>query len=558
MADQVPSAANTTGVTSALTRPAAIEARAVTKRFPGIVANDQVSFAVAPGEVHALLGENGAGKSTLMNILYGLYTPDEGEILVNGVPTIFRNPREAIAQGIGMVHQHFMLIPPLTVTENIMLGNESRRGVFLDRGAAAARITALSERYGLAVNPEVLVGDLSVGAQQRVEILKAFYRDANVLILDEPTAVLTPQEADDLFAIMRGLREEGKSLIFITHKLREVLAIADRITVLRGGKVVGQANADDVTEAELARMMVGRDVHLYEDDHANTTIVTEEGAVAAALGLSAVAPEHPLEFQEPPTSASVLRVESLTVQVPGATQPALNDISFTIAAGEIFGIAGVEGNGQSELAGALTGLRQADGGHAYLYDLEITNRSPRALIAAGVAHIPEDRQKDGLVLLYPISDNLILSTYRQPPFAHGIALRFGVIRDFAQQLITRFDIRAGRGGVSLPAAALSGGNQQKVIVARELSRPIRFLVAAQPTRGLDVGSIEFIHAQLLAQREQGLAILLLSAELDELLALADRIGVLYRGKLVAVLPRAEATRERLGLLMAGGQASHTP
>ena len=538
----------------------ALEARGVTKRFPGVVANDGVSFAVARGEVHALLGENGAGKSTLMNILYGLYTPDEGEILVGGEPVQFGNPREAIARGIGMVHQHFMLIPPLTVTENIMLGIESRRGILLDRASAAARITELSRRYGLDVNPQATVADLSVGAQQRVEILKAFYRNADVLILDEPTAVLTPQEADDLFAIMRGLRAEGKSIIFITHKLREVLVIADRITVLRGGKVVGQANAADVTEQDLAQMMVGRSVALYargatgDADGTPDTGTVGEGAVAVALGLSEVVAEHTVESPVAQSVTPLLRVEGLTVRATGAAdRPVLDAVSFTIAPGEILGIAGVEGNGQTELAGALTGLRSVNSGHAWLGDSEITGRAPRELIAVGVAHIPEDRQKEGLVLPFSISDNVVLSTYRQPPFARGILRRDGPIRDFARRLIGSFDIRAGQGGADLPVGNLSGGNQQKVIIARELSRPIRFLVAAQPTRGLDVGSIEFIHAQLVAQRAEGRAILLISAELDELLALADRIGVLYRGRLVAVIPRAEATRERLGLLMAGGQ-----
>ena len=538
----------------------ALEARGVTKHFPGVVANDGVSFAVARGEVHALLGENGAGKSTLMNILYGLYTPDEGEILVGGEPVQFGNPREAIARGIGMVHQHFMLIPPLTVTENIMLGIESRRGILLDRASAAARITELSRRYGLAVNPQATVAELSVGAQQRVEILKAFYRNADVLILDEPTAVLTPQEADDLFAIMRGLRAEGKSIIFITHKLREVLAIADRITVLRGGKVVGQANAADVTEQDLAQMMVGRSVALYargatgDADGTPDTGTVGEGAVAVALGLSEVVAEHTVESPVAQSVTPLLRVEGLTVRATGAAdRPVLDAVSFTIAPGEILGIAGVEGNGQTELAGALTGLRSVNSGHAWLGDSEITGRAPRELIAVGVAHIPEDRQKEGLVLPFSISDNVVLSTYRQPPFARGILRRDGPIRDFARRLIGSFDIRAGQGGADLPVGNLSGGNQQKVIIARELSRPIRFLVAAQPTRGLDVGSIEFIHAQLVAQRAEGRAILLISAELDELLALADRIGVLYRGRLVAVIPRAEATRERLGLLMAGGQ-----
>ena len=530
----------------------ALEARGIVKRFPSVVANDGVSFAVARGEIHALLGENGAGKSTLMNILYGLYQPDEGQILVGGEPVRFASPRDAIARGIGMVHQHFMLVPPLTVTENIMLGAETRRGLFLDHAAAAARIRALSRQYGLDVNPDAIVGDLSVGAQQRVEILKAFYRNATVLILDEPTAVLTPQEADDFFVIMRGLRAEGKSIVFITHKLREVLAIADRITVLRGGRIAttgGQpALAAGMTEQDLATMMVGRTVALYA--RGEPGVATVEGA--AAFGLSEV--PAMTAARPAPAAAPVLRAEGLQLRGSGGGRPALDGVSFAIHPGEIFGVAGVEGNGQSELAEALTGLRGVDGGRVWLDDREITNHPPRDLIAAGMAHIPEDRQKHGLVLSYPISDNLVLSTYREPPYARGILRRFGAIRALAWRLIAAFDIRAGSGGPDLPAGNLSGGNQQKVILARELSRPIRCLVAAQPTRGLDVGSIEFIHGQLREQRQHGTAILLISAELDEILALSDRIGVLYRGKLVAVLPRAEATRERLGLLMAGGGA----
>jgi len=545
----------------ASTPPAALAAVAVTKRFPGVLANDRVSFAVGRGEVHALLGENGAGKSTLMNVLYGLYQPDEGQIVVRGEAVRFQNPRDAIARGIGMVHQHFMLVPPLTVTENIMLGMESRRGPLLDRATAARRIAALSQRYGLDVDPAATVADLSVGAQQRVEILKAFYRDAEVLILDEPTAVLTPQEADDLFAIMRGLRAEGKSIVFITHKLREVLAIADRITVLRGGRVAGQTPVAGVTEQDLATLMVGRGVSLYPRAGAGTAAETDgataalaEGAAAVALGLGEAAPEHD-EPQAATPSAPILRVEALSVRSPdAAARPALDGVSFAIAAGEILGIAGVEGNGQTELAEALTGLRQTAGGRVWLDGRAITNLTPRELIAAGIAHIPEDRQKHGVVLSYPVGDNLVLSTYRQPPFARGILLLAAPIRAFARRLIAAFDIRTGRGGARTLAGNLSGGNQQKVIIARELSRPIRLLVAAQPTRGLDVGSIEFIHAQLIAQRAEGRAILLISAELDELLALADQIGVLYHGRLVAILPRSEATRERLGLLMAGGGA----
>ena len=524
----------------------ALEARDIVKRFPGVLANDHVNFDLRHGEVHALLGENGAGKSTLMNILYGLYQPDEGQVLVDGDPVHFQNPRDAINRGIGMVHQHFMLVPPLTVTENIMLGQESTRsGVILDRPAAARRIQELSDQYGLHVNPAAIVQDLSVGAQQRVEILKAFYRNARVLILDEPTAVLTPQEADDLFVIMDGLRAQGHSIVFITHKLREVLAIANRITVLRLGRVVGHAQANEVSEQDLATMMVGRTISLTGDR-------AKQAAGAAAIGLGEAQPEHTVSAAPAPTGPAVLSVEGLQVK-DNRGQLAVDGVSFAIFPGEIFGIAGVEGNGQTELVEALTGLRPAAGGHVTLEAQDVTNRTPHRLIESGLGHIPEDRQKFGLVLSYPISANLVLSTYYQPPFARGILMQDGPIRAFAHKMIRAFDIRTP--GAEVPAGNLSGGNQQKVIIARELSRPIRLLIAAQPTRGLDVGSIEFIHSQIVAQRNQGRAVLLVSAELDEILALADRVGVMYRGKLAAVLPRVEATRERLGLLMAGGSAA---
>ena len=524
----------------------ALEARNVTKRFPGVLANDGVNFELRHGEIHALLGENGAGKSTLMNVLYGLYPPDGGEVRVNGVAVQFRNPRDAIARGIGMVHQHFMLVPPLTVTENIMLGQESVRGIMLDRRTAAARIRALSAQYGLDVDPDTKIRDLSVGSQQRVEILKAFYRAAAVLILDEPTAVLTPQEADDLFKIMDGLRTQGKAIVFITHKLREVLAITDRVTVLRQGRVVGHAQAREVTESDLATMMVGRTIAL--PGQRAQAAAAGAATAAAALGLGEPLPQH--ATAAPPAAAvAVLEVRGLRVRNPRG-RFAVDDVSFSIAPGEILGIAGVDGNGQSELVEALTGLRPAAAGTVRFDGRDMTNRPPKALIAAGLAHIPEDRQKYGLVLSYPISDNLVLSTYGQAPFARGVLRQDAPIRAFARKLVSAFDVRTPGGDVA--AGTLSGGNQQKVIIARELSRPIRLLVAAQPTRGLDVGSIEFVHSQIVAQRNAGRAVLLVSAELDEILALADRIGVLYRGRLVAILPRAAATREHLGLLMAGG------
>jgi simple sugar transport system ATP-binding protein len=456
-----------------------------------------------------------------------------------------------------MVHQHFMLIPPLTVTENIMLGDEAvRAGVVLDRRAAAARIRQLSDEYGLEVNPDAKIEDLPVGTQQRVEILKAFYRHADVLILDEPTAVLTPQEADDMFAIMRGLRAQGKAIVFITHKLREVLAIADRITVLRLGRVVGHTLPSEATEQDLATMMVGRTVSLMGDRAtaagASTPAVPTLDA-ALGLGETPTAAQPPAPPAAPstaqPTAPAILRVQDLTVR-DARGQVAVNGVSFAIAPGEILGLAGVEGNGQTELVEALTGLRQAQGGQVWLDDRPMLNATARALVHAGLGHVPEDRHKYGLVLSYPIADNMVLSTYGEAPFARGPLRQENAVLCMAQKLIKRFDVRTP--SARTLAGNLSGGNQQKVIIARELSRPLRLLIASQPTRGLDVGSIEFIHRQILAERNEGRAVLLVSAELDEILALADRIGVMYRGRLVALLPRAEATRERLGLLMAGG------
>ncbi len=504
-----------------------LELRGITKRFPGVVANDHIDFQLRRGEIHALLGENGAGKSTLMNILYGLYQPDEGEIVLGGKVVKFSSPHDAISAGIGMIHQHFKLVPPFTVAENIMLGNESLRGPFLlNRAAAEQRINDISKQYGLFVNPKARVSNLSVGIQQRVEILKAFYRNAEVLILDEPTAVLTPQEANDLFVIMRGLAAQGKSLIFITHKLKEVLAISDTITVLRRGKVAGQADPRTATEAELASMMVGRSVILNIEK----------------------APAHP--------GAVVLAIQGMKVRRDKGVSAAadilfaVNEIDLEVHAGEIVGVAGVEGNGQTELAEALTGLRPIEGGSVTIGGVSIVGKSPRFITVHGVAHVPEDRQKYGLVLSYPIADNLVLATYFEPPFARGINIVEQAIRDNATRLVKEFDIRTP--SIYSPARNLSGGNQQKVVVARELSRDNQLLIAAQPTRGLDVGSIEFIHRTIVQERDKGTAVLLVSAELDEILSLADRIAVMYKGKVVAIVPRAEATREYLGLLMAGG------
>jgi len=496
-----------------------LELRSISKRFPGVLANDQINLTLEEGEIHALLGENGAGKTTLMNILYGLYQPDEGEILVRGKKISVHSPSDAIAAGVGMVHQHFMLIPVFTVTENVMLGEEAvKAGGFLDRAKAAEKIRQISDQYNLEVDPNSYVKDLPVGVQQRVEIVKLLYREANILILDEPTAVLTPQEANELFRIMRSLVSKGKSIIFITHKLREVLEFADRITVIRRGKVVGSVMPDEADQNALAEMMVGRAVDLELD-------------------------RKPAEPGE-----TVLQVNDLMVS-DERRQVAVDGIDFDVRAGEVLGIAGVQGNGQTELVEALTGLRPATGGKITLLGEDITKSSPRRVTELGSAHVPEDRQRDGLVLGFPIADNLILNTYYQEPFTSGVVLQQKEILDSAQRLIEKFDIRTPNAMTT--AGSLSGGNQQKVIVAREFNRPIKLLIASQPTRGLDVGSVEYIHTQILEKRDQGCAVLLVSSELDEIMALSDRIAVMYRGKIVDILPAAQATKEGVGLLMAG-------
>ncbi len=498
-----------------------LELRGITKQFPGVLANDQIDLTLEPGEIHALLGENGAGKTTLMNILYGLYTPDAGKLLIRGKEAQMTSPDQAIHLGIGMVHQHFMLIPQFTVTENVMLGDETlQRGVFLDRATVAARISEISEQNNLQVNPDAYVKDLSVGAQQRVEILKILYRQSDILILDEPTAVLTPQEAEDLFKVIRALVARQVSVIFISHKLKEVMEIADRITVLRNGRVVGTTRPAETDMAALARMMVGREVILTVDKK----------------------PARP--------GAVVLELEDLMV-LDDRKHLTVNGVSFQVHAGEILGVAGVQGNGQTELVEALTGLRAIAGGRTRILGHETTRATPRQILEAGVAHIPEDRQRDGLVLNYPIADNLILNTYYLPPFASGISMHENTIFATAEELVKAFDIRTP--SVRTAVSSLSGGNQQKVIVARELSRHIKLLIASQPTRGLDVGSIEYIHQQLVAKRDQGAAVLLVSSELDEIMSLSDRIAVMYRGKMMDIRPSDQVTREELGLLMAGVQ-----
>ena len=501
-----------------------LEARDVTKTFPGVVANENVSLTLRHGEVLALLGENGAGKTTLMNILYGLYHQDAGEVLVRGKPVRIGGPADSIALGIGMVHQHFMLVPVFTVAENIILGAETVKGLSLDLDAARARIRELSRQFGLDVDPDAYVKDLSVGQQQRVEIVKALYRNAEILILDEPTAVLTPREASEFFEIIRSLTARGTSVIFISHKLKEVLAISDRIVVLRRGRVVGETTTAEATERGLAEMMVGRSVVLQ----------IEKG------------PSAPRDV--------VLAVRDLTVDDDRGGR-VVKGVSLEVRAGEILGIAGVQGNGQTELVEALTGLRRSIAGGFAIGGRDLTKASPRAITEAGCAHVPEDRQEDGLVLDYTIADNLVLNSYYRRPFARSFLRDEAAINKQATHLVGMYDVRTP--SVLAPVANLSGGNKQKVVIARELSRPVKLLVAAQPTRGLDVGSIEFIHRAIVAQRDRGAAVLLVSAELDEILALADRIAVMYHGQIVATVPAAEATREEIGLLMAGGKAVTT-
>ncbi len=498
--------------------PVVLEVRGLTKRFPGVLANDHISLALRKGTVLGLLGENGAGKSTLMNIIYGLYQPDEGEILVNGKPVTIHDPNDAIRLGIGMVHQHFQLVPVLTVTENIMLGDEATRGPFLDRRTARKRIMEISEQYGLDVDPDALVQDLPVGVQQRVEIIKALYRKADILILDEPTAVLTPQETEGLFRIMNSLLERGVSIIFISHKLKEVLEICVEIAVLRNGRVVGHADPGRATEESLAEMMVGREVLLeVEKDKAK--------------------PAEP-----------VLVIRDLIVNDDRDLQ-AVKGLSLEVHAGEIVGIAGVQGNGQTELVEAITGLRAILGGQVVINGIDVTHVSPRRITEAGVAHVPEDRQKNGMVASFPVKDNLVLQTYYVEPFSAGIVANEREVAQTAEALVKQYDIRTPN--VYVPISKLSGGNQQKVIIAREFSRHNRLLIAAQPTRGLDVGSIEYIHKQIVRQRDAGAAVLLISAELDEILSLSDRVVVMFGGKIMDTMPIESATRNVCGLLMAG-------
>ena len=493
-----------------------LELHGITKRFGTLVANDHIDLLVAPGEIHCLLGENGAGKSTLMNILYGLYQADEGEIALDGVPQHFSGPGDAMRAGIGMVHQHFMLIPVFTVAENVMLGHEQTKFGFLDLPAARAKVREISTRFGFDVDPDALVEDLPVGVQQRVEIIKALSRDAQVLVFDEPTAVLTPQETDELMAIMRQLKAAGTAIVFITHKLREVREVADRITVIRLGKVVGEAQPT-ATNSELAALMVGRSVGLTVSKTSSTG-------------------------SEPALVVSELSVLDARGQV------VVDDVSFEVRAGEILAIAGVQGNGQTELTEAILGLQDRVTGSIELEGKSLRGLSMGGVLAAGIGFVPEDRQEDGLIAEFTIAENLMLDRSTGEPFAKAGGLQLRYLDQFATEKVREFDVRTQSIGTMV--GRLSGGNQQKVVLARELSRELRLFVAAQPTRGLDVGSIEFVHERIVATRDAGVAVIVVSTELDEVIALADRIAVMYRGKVVGIVP-GTTSRETLGLMMAG-------
>lgn len=498
-----------------------IEMKGITKVFPGTIANDNVDFDLLQGETHVLLGENGAGKTTLMNILYGLYQQEKGDIYVDGNLVKINNPNEAIKLGIGMVHQHFMLVDNFTVAENIILGCEPKKGLKLDRNKAIKDVEELAKKYGFAIDPNAVISDISVGQQQKVEILKALYRGANILILDEPTAVLTPQEIDELGKILDNLKKEGKSVILITHKLKEVMSMSDRVTIIRRGKVTGIVKTSETNIDELAELMVGRKVNLV------------------------------VEKNEAKLGAEVLKVSNLSANNHRGI-PAIKDISFDIHGGEILGIAGVDGNGQTELLEVLTGLRKPHNGSIVMNGKDLYGKSPREIIDAGVGHIPEDRHKRGLILKYSLVENSILGIHRKDEFTKkGFIMNYKAIRSHCEKLIEEFDVRTPNADVF--ASALSGGNQQKLIAAREISKDPELLIAAQPTRGIDVGAIEYIHSRLVEERDKGKAVLLVSLELDEILALSDRIAVMYDGKIVDILDRKDADEQKLGILMAGGK-----
>lgn len=497
-----------------------IEMKGITKVFPGTIANDNVDFDLLQGETHVLLGENGAGKTTLMNILYGLYQQEKGDIYVDGQLVKIDNPNEAIKLGIGMVHQHFMLVDNFTVAENIILGCEPKKGLKLDRKKAVADVMEIADKYGFSIDPNAVIEDISVGQQQKVEILKALYRGAKILILDEPTAVLTPQEIEELGKIIDNLKKEGKSVILITHKLKEVMSMSDRVTIIRRGKVTGIVNTVDTNIDELAELMVGRKV----------TLVVEK--------------------EEAKLGAEILKVEKLCANDQRGIS-AVKSVSFEVHGGEILGIAGVDGNGQTELLEVLTGLRKPQSGSVTMNGKDLYGKSPKEIIDAGVGHIPEDRHKRGLILKYSLIENSILGIHRNEGFAKkGFIMDYTAIRKHCEKLIEEFDVRTPNADVL--ASALSGGNQQKLIAAREIAKNPDLLIAAQPTRGIDVGAIEYIHSRLVEERDKGKAVLLVSLELDEVLALSDRIAVMYDGKIVDILDRKDADEQKLGILMAGG------
>ena len=499
-----------------------IEMCNITKEFPGIIANDNITLQLKKGEIHALLGENGAGKSTLMSVLFGLYQPEKGVIKKDGKEVKIKDPNDANALGIGMVHQHFKLVHNFSVLQNIILGVETTKGGFLKIDDARKKVMTLSEQYGLRVDPDALIENITVGMQQRVEILKMLYRDNEILIFDEPTAVLTPQEIDELMKIMKGLAAEGKSILFITHKLNEIKAVADRCTVLRKGKYVGTVNVADVSKEEMSEMMVGRKVSLNVEKE----------------------PSHPSEV--------VFEVEGLTVVNKEHGKKVVDNVSFQVRRGEIVCIAGIDGNGQSELIQAVTGLIKADSGTVKLKGEDITHASIRHRNTHGMSHIPEDRHKHGLVLDYPLSYNLVLQSYFEPEYCQAGFLKYDKINQYAEKLIGKYDIRSGQGGSTI-ARSMSGGNQQKAIVAREIDRDPDLLIAVQPTRGLDVGAIEYIHRQIVAERDRNKAVLLVSLELDEVMNLSDRILVIYEGQIVADLDPSKVTVQELGLYMAGSK-----